>query len=133
MSTLLTALCQCLAPPRRTYFDVDALLDSVESGAIAPLKGRWLVQLHKDAGKLRRRQDLPRKAFWSAAELRELAAALGDDFGVLFVALSYRWLSKDHPDPDGFHLMIVAEVAALYSTSDLTTSMMRLRKHCERR
>ena len=34
------------ASERRTYFDVDALLDSVESGAIAPLKGRWLVQLH---------------------------------------------------------------------------------------
>ena len=110
------ALSQCLAPPprRRTYFDVDALLDSVESGAIAPLKGRWLVQLHKDGGRLRRRQDLPPEALWSAAELRALAAALGDDFGVLFVALSYRWLSKDHPDPDGFHLKIVAEVAALY-------------------
>ena len=76
------------ASERRTYFDVDALLDSVESGAIAPLKGRWLVQLHKDGGKLRRRQDLPAEASWSAAELRELAAALGDDFGVLFVALS---------------------------------------------
>ena len=34
--------------------------------------------------------------------------------GLLFVALSYRWLSKDHPDPDGFHLGIVAAVAKLY-------------------
>jgi len=101
-------------PKGRTYFDVEALLESVESGAIAPLKGRWLVELHEKKGKLRRRQDLPREAFWSAAELRKLAAALGDDFGLLFVALSYRWLSKDHPDPKGFHLKIVAEVAALY-------------------
>ena len=25
-----------------------------------------------------------------------------------------RWLSKDHPDPDRFHLAIVAAVARLY-------------------
>ena len=27
---------------------------------------------------------------------------------------SYRWLTKEHPDPDGFHLGIVAAVAELY-------------------
>ena len=57
---------------RRTYFDVDALLESVESGAIAPLKGRWLVQLHKDGGKLKRRQDLPPEAFITLDELRAI-------------------------------------------------------------
>ena len=31
-----------------------------------------------------------------AAELRSLAEKLGDDYGYLFVALSYRWLSKDY-------------------------------------
>jgi hypothetical protein len=96
------------------YFDVETLLASVESGAIAAVKGTWLVGLHKRGGRLSRRQDLPRKAFWSAGELRRVARALGDDFGVLFVALSYRWLTKDHPDPDGFHLGIVASVAELY-------------------
>jgi Ran GTPase-activating protein (RanGAP) involved in mRNA processing and transport len=96
------------------YFDVETLLASVESGAIAAVKGTWLVGLHKRGGRLSRRQDLPRKAFWSAGELRRVARALGDDFGVLFVALSYRWLTKEHPDPDGFHLGIVASVAELY-------------------
>ena len=28
--------------------------------------------------------------------------------GLLFVALSYRWLARGEPDPDGFHLGIVA-------------------------
>ena len=97
-----------------TYFDAKALLASVESGAIAPLRGRWLVELHKQGGRLRRRQDLPSEAFWTAAELRDAATKLGDDFGVLFVALSYRWLSRSHPDPDGFHLGLVASVAELY-------------------
>ena len=49
-----------------------------------------------------------------ADRLRELASRLGDAFGVLFVALSYRWLTPAHPDPDGFHLATVAEVAAKY-------------------
>jgi hypothetical protein len=35
-------------------------------------------------------------------------------FGALFVALSYRWLTREHPDPDGFHLGIVAAVLRLY-------------------
>ena len=96
------------------YFDVETLLTSVESGAIAAVKGTWLVGLHKRGGRLSRRQDLPPEAFWSAGELKRVALALGDDFGVLFVALSYRWLTKEHPDPDGFHLGIVALVAELY-------------------
>jgi len=96
------------------YFDVETLLASVGSGAIAAVKGTWLVGLHKRGGRLSRRQDLPPEAFWSALELRRVARALGDDFGVLFVALSYRWLTMEHPDPDGFHLGIVASVAELY-------------------
>ena len=100
-------------PPHLVYFSVDGLLDSVESGSIAPLRGRWLAAL--GAGDtLVRRQELPAAAFWTAEELRETAAKLGDDFGVLFVALSYRWLTKEHPDPDGFHVSTVASVARLY-------------------
>ena len=30
--------------------------------------------------------------------------------GLLFVVLSYRWLSGPHPDPDGFHLALVANM-----------------------
>jgi Ran GTPase-activating protein (RanGAP) involved in mRNA processing and transport len=107
-----TSVASAAAP--NPYFDVETLLASVESGAIAAVKGTWLVGLHKRGGRLSRRQDLPPEAFWSACELRRVAWALGDDFGVLFVALSYRWLTKQHPDPDGFHLGIVASVAELY-------------------
>ena len=122
------------------HFGVQALLDSVKSGAIAPLRGRFVVALHARGGRLARRQDLPPEAFFSPAELCRLVEALGDDYGLLFVALSYRCapaliaaalprlpahrvgracvpsagLSKGHPDPDGFHLDIVAAVAKLY-------------------
>ena len=97
------------------YFLVDALIASVECGAIAPLRGRWLLALRKRGGRLQRRQDLPAEAFWTAAELRREVARLGPKrFGALFVVLSYRWLTKEHPDPDGFHLDIVADVLGLY-------------------
>ena len=109
-----TIVTSTAAAARNAYFDVETLLASVESGAIAAVKGTWLVGLHKRGGRLSRRQDLPPEAFWSAGELKRVALALGDDFGVLFVALSYRWLTKEHPDPDGFHLGIVALVAELY-------------------
>ena len=109
-----TSVASAAAAAPNPYFDVETLLASVESGAIAAVKGTWLVGLHKRGGRLSRRQDLPPEAFWSAGELRRVALALGDDFGVLFVALSYRWLTKEHPDPDGFHLGIVASVAKLY-------------------
>ena len=85
----------------------------VRSGAIRPLRGRFVIALHKHGGRLKRRQDLPEEAFWTYEELKAVAEKLGKDYGFLFVALSYRWLSADHPDPDGFHLAIIAEVAAL--------------------
>lgn len=98
----------------RRYYDELSLLESVDSGAIAPLRGRWLVEHHKGGGRLLPRRDLPPEAFWSAEELRWLAVKLGDDFGDLFVSVSARWLTADHPDPDGFHLAAIAGVAALY-------------------
>ena len=121
----------------RRFFEVEALLESVESRAIAPLRGRWLVELwqsnvewvkltekeggylrengehgkwewHGRGGRLKRRQDLPPEAFFSAAELRRLVAKLGDDFGLLFVALSYRWLSMSHPEYASIYVCILS-------------------------
>ena len=54
------------------YDDFAALLASVESGAVAPLRGSWLLALYERGGRLQRRQELPAEAFWSAAELRQL-------------------------------------------------------------
>ena len=87
------------------YAGYDALLRSVECGAVAPLRGSWLLALKERGGRLARRQDLPPEAFWSAAELRSIVDAakrhFGDDveaghaaLGHLFNALSYRWLAK---------------------------------------
>ena len=70
------------------YVGFDAILRSVESGAIAPLSGRWLTELQARGGTLARRQELPPEAFFPADKLRRLVEALGKDAGLLLVALS---------------------------------------------
>ena len=75
---------------RSPHFGPAALLQSVESGAIAPLRGSYLVKLHESGGQLKRRQDLPPEAFFSFEELLRLTKALGKNYALLFVALSYR-------------------------------------------
>lgn len=103
------------ALPTSMYFGAQTLLASVESGAISPLSGRWVASLFASRGdRLVRRQELPPEAFVSTAALRALVDSLGPDFGLAFVALSYRWLSRDHPDPNGFHLGIVGDVCRSY-------------------
>ena len=80
---------------RPPHMGPEVLLDSVGSGAIAALKGSWLVELEARGGTLSRRQDLPPEAFWTVDELRRLVDALGDDYGLLFVALSYRCVRSE--------------------------------------
>lgn len=96
------------------YFDPDALLESISNASIALVRGRWLVAHYEGGGKLMRRQDLPKEAFFGVEELRKLIAAFGNDWGLLFVAISCRWLDTDHPDPNSFHLAVIAKVAKIY-------------------
>eukprot|EP00450_Noctiluca_scintillans_P011817 CAMPEP_0194493822 /NCGR_PEP_ID=MMETSP0253-20130528/11918_1 /TAXON_ID=2966 /ORGANISM="Noctiluca scintillans" /LENGTH=750 /DNA_ID=CAMNT_0039334853 /DNA_START=118 /DNA_END=2370 /DNA_ORIENTATION=+ len=99
---------------RGTFTNMDGLLSMVEEEALAPIRGKYLLDLLEDGGCLVRRQGLPSAAFWTACALRNAAQALDQDmapgfkgFANVFVALSYRWISADHPDPDGHHLKIV--------------------------
>ena len=87
------------------YFGPDALLRSIRSGAIAALRGRYLMELMKTRQPLLCRQQLPAHAFWSLEDTDEgpgletllagLDGKLGGErdavmrqFGKLFVALS---------------------------------------------
>ena len=97
-----------------TFFGAEALLESVDSGAIAPISGRWLVAHARAGGVMKRRQELPSEAFVAPSKVHRLVAALGEDFGLAFVALSYRWLAAGAADPDRFHLQKVARVAKMY-------------------
>ena len=79
------------------YRNLDTLFDIVQCGDVRLIKGSWLIS-ESSPRRLERRQDLPEEAFWDPEELRV------QDESVEVVVVSYCWLSKDHPDPDGVHL-----------------------------
>ena len=73
------------------------------SGAVALLDAQWIISHAEAGGVLTHRHALPEEAFLSLADLVE---ATRHDLPV--AALSYPWLTKDHPDPRGANLSRVA-------------------------
>lgn len=113
------------------FREVDALLESIRSGAVRLLRGSHIIQRAKAGQPLQRRQELPDAAFCHYDDLMLVLQKLREKFGKedtaqnefgdlkrggdtrfmgLIHVLSYRWITKDHPDPECFHLRIVAEV-----------------------
>ena len=103
------------------------------SGEVRPLRGSHLLQLFASGRLLCRRQDMPDDAFFDYNALVHIRERVQDwidtsphageskagmwtrfdadaAFLTLFAALSYRWLSREHPDPEVFHLRIIAGV-----------------------
>ena len=85
------------------------------SGAVALLDAQWIISHAEAGGVLTHRQALPKEAFLSLADLVE---ATGED-NLPVAALSYPWLTKDHPDPRGANLSRVARaLKALLTNND---------------
>ena len=84
----------------------DALEPILASGAVALLDAQWIISHAEARGVLTRRQALPKEAFLSLADLVEATNEYADWLPV--AALSYPWLTKDHPDPRGANLARVA-------------------------
>ena len=94
-----------------------ALEPVLASGAVALLDARWIISHAEAGGVLSHRQALPKEAFLSFADLVE-ATTKYDRLPV--AALSYPWLTKDHPDPRGANLTRVARaLKALLTDPDL--------------
>ena len=74
------------------------------SGAVALLDAQWIISHAEAGGVLNHRQALPEEAFLSLADLVEATG----EYDLPVVALSYPWLTKDHPDPRGANLARVA-------------------------
>ena len=87
------------------------------SGAVALLDAQWIISHAEAGGVLTHRQALPKEAFLSLADLVE---ATGECGWLPVAALSYPWLTKDHPDPRGANLARVARaLKALLSDPDI--------------
>ncbi|EOD06785.1 hypothetical protein EMIHUDRAFT_359424, partial [Emiliania huxleyi CCMP1516] len=74
------------------------------SGAAALLDAQWIIRHAEAGGVLTHRQALPKEAFLSFADLVEATG----EYDLAVAALSYPWLTKDHPDPLGANLARVA-------------------------
>ena len=86
------------------------------SGAVAVLDAQWVISHAEAGGVLNHRQALPKEAFLSFADLVEATT----EYDLPVAALSYPWLTKDHPDPRGANLARVARaLKALLSDPDL--------------
>ena len=84
------------------YTTAEGLVPAVQSGALAPLRSSYLKHLVESGEALQKRQDLPEAAFWDVAAFQRLTQSEVGAFSIF--ALSYRWLTAEHPDPDSFHL-----------------------------
>ena len=81
-------------------WQLKALYDATENGVIAWVSVEYLKSISDGGGLLPKRQNVPRDAFLTVEEVENQA---------LFV-LTYRWLTREHPDPNGFYLKQVVEV-----------------------
>ena len=86
------------------YTTAEGLVPAVQSGALAPLRSSYLKHLVESGEALQKRQDLPEAAFWDVAAFQHLTESESEECMASIFALSYRWLTAEHPDPDSFHL-----------------------------
>ena len=117
------------------YVDIAALVSLLEQQDILLVWASWLLELAGSGGRFLRRQDLPEGAAVDPGALRRLAKEVHAWNAVLaahpdkphlryamrfppFVIVSYAWLSKEHPDPDGRQLQEVLAPALEWYMSE---------------
>jgi len=88
------------------YDCLDSIWEALEDGDTQLIKGTWLKTLADEDGVLPRRQELPAEAAWEPVELQRLV----EERRVQIAAVSYCWLTPEHPDPKGSQLKTVANV-----------------------
>jgi len=89
------------------YKDWDTLRGILAAGDVVLVRGSWLEEVYRRGETLPRRQDLPPQAVWP---LEELMTRVKDHRVPTpqILSISYTWLSREHPDPEGFHLRAFA-------------------------
>lgn len=86
------------------YTEFSSIQEALAGGDVVLIKGSWLVEHHRTARRLPRRQEVPQDAIWNS----DAALAALEKRETYVVAISYSWLTKVHPDPDSIHLQTLA-------------------------
>lgn len=89
------------------YTDWRSMRRVLASGDVVLIRGDFVEHKWRSGSPLPRRQQLPARAAW---DVDELFACVEDETQVppVFLALSYGWITEEHPDPQGFHLQTFA-------------------------
>mmetsp|Transcript_116896 Transcript_116896/g.261135 ORF Transcript_116896/g.261135 Transcript_116896/m.261135 type:complete len:751 (-) Transcript_116896:63-2315(-) len=91
------------APCFRHYREWSSIREALESTDTVLIRGSWIEERFLAGALLPRRQELPQDAIWDVEELmRDVEEQNRPTPQIL--SISYSWLSREHPDPDGFHM-----------------------------
>ena len=114
------------------------LFHAIASGALRPLRGSYLLMLHRTGEALGRRQMLPESAFYSLEELKGLLGACVradgvergmTTFGSLLVSVSAQWASDEQcDDAEHFHLRRVGQMTETYLFGHCRPIFQRLQR-----
>jgi len=85
------------------YKEWDSIRDALYSQDVVLIRGDWLEEVYRQGNTLPRRQDLPPQAVWPVEELMQRVKDHRQPTPQV-LSISYSWLTRDHPDPDGYHL-----------------------------
>ena len=88
------------------YTSYAHLKNVAKKGGVRLVSGDWLVETWKKDAVLPCRQEAPEEAFVNPDDLNQDKVAI--------FAVSYPWITPQHPDPKGFHLAIIAEVVEMF-------------------
>ena len=127
-SVPMKAVVQMLRKMRRgKQFDSPQIVPAriLKRKGIKLLKPEFLDKLVKNNEILPSQQKCPKSAFvnvdnYTLEELKEM---------VIF-SVSYCWLSRDHPDPDGFHLRTIQKIIEVYrnGSKDNSKGVYKMKK-----
>ena len=96
----------------KRYVKPDEALKALESGDVQLISKAWLMGLGREGKPLPRRQDLPKEALVTAADVKAWMAAVPGYIRAKvlpIIAISYCWLDPEHPDAEGKQVRMVAE------------------------
>eukprot|EP00930_Biecheleria_cincta_P088794 TRINITY_DN7804_c0_g2_i1.p1 TRINITY_DN7804_c0_g2~~TRINITY_DN7804_c0_g2_i1.p1 ORF type:complete len:535 (-),score=61.14 TRINITY_DN7804_c0_g2_i1:130-1734(-) len=118
-----------------SYQSMDTIWSLLESGDVVLIKGAWLLEqfwTENEAagspGVLPCRQELPREAIWSVADLKDKFCSWYSPITNLIhgalklVAISHCWYLPEHPDPEGHQVQqVIPLLVALEGTRNYFT------------
>ena len=97
--------------PAENYSNPQMILDEADQGNVKLLKPELFIDYQKAGKPLPKCQDVPSKYVLDPDALTE------EQWEVLeVIAISYCWISPDHPDPNGYYLQVLAKICLLYTS-----------------